>query len=104
MITIERKALIAALTQVNKAIENRNTYPILSNVYLIATGDKLSIRATDLEIEITTSVACQGDLAPTTASAKKLLDIARKSGSEITMTQEADHLLVKSGRSGLRWP
>lgn len=62
MITIERKALIAALTQVNKAIENRNTYPILSNVYLIATGDKLSIRATDLEIEITTSVACQATL------------------------------------------
>lgn len=99
MITIERKALIAALTQVNKAIENRNTYPILANVHLIATGDKLSIRATDLEIEITTSVACQGDLTPTTASAKKLLDIARKAGSEITMMLEADRLLVKSGRS-----
>lgn len=99
MITIERKALIAALTQVNKAIENRNTYPILSNVYLSAEDGCLSIRSTDLEIEITTTLECTGELAATTASAKKLLDIARKVGSEITMTLETDHLVVKSGRS-----
>jgi DNA polymerase-3 subunit beta len=77
-LTVERAHLVAALTQATKAVETRNTYPILANVYLAASDDRLTLRATDLDIEITTSVPAQGELAATTVPARTLLDIARK--------------------------
>lgn len=101
MLTVERAALVAALTQATKAVESRNTYPILANVLLSADNGRLTIRATDLDIEITTSAPATGTLPITTAPAKTLLDIAKRmpAGSEITLAVEADQLLVKSGRS-----
>lgn len=100
-LTIERSHLVAALTQASKAVETRNTYPILANVLLSSTDGQLHLRATDLGIEITTSAPCAGDLPTTTAPARTLLDIAKRmpAGSEITLTTEQEHLVVKSGRS-----
>jgi DNA polymerase-3 subunit beta len=101
ILTVERSAIVAALTQASKAVENRNTYPILANVLLSADADKLTIRATDLDIEITTSAPASGKLPTTTAPAKMLLDIAKRlpAGAEITLAVEDEHLVVKSGRS-----
>lgn len=100
-LTIERSALVAALTQASKAVETRNTFPILANVLLSSQDGQLHLRATDLDIEITTSAPCTGDLPTTTAPARTLLDIAKKTapGSEITLAVEGEHLVVKSGRS-----
>jgi DNA polymerase-3 subunit beta len=100
-LTVERAHLVAALTQATKAVETRNTYPILANVYLAASDDRLTLRATDLDIEITTSVPAQGELAATTVPARTLLDIARKmpAGAEITLEPNDGHLVVKAGRS-----
>lgn len=101
MLTVERAALVATLTQATKAVESRNTYPILANVLLSADNGRLTIRATDLDIEITTSAACTGTLPITTAPAKTLLDIAKRmpAGAEISLSVEDEHLVVKSGRS-----
>lgn len=98
---VERAALVAALTQATRAVENRNTYPILANVLLSAGNGRLTIRATDLDIEITTSAAANGTLPTTTAPAKTLLDIAKRmpAGAEISLSAEDEHLVVKSGRS-----
>lgn len=103
-LTVERAHLVAALTSVTKAVETRNTYPILANVHLSMDGGHLVLRGTDLDIEITTRVPATGALTTNTVPAKTLLDIARKmpSGSEITFEQDADTLIIKAGRSRFR--
>lgn len=100
-ISVERGHLVAALTTVTKTVENRNTYPILANVHLSTDGDHLVLRATDLDIEITTRIPAQGLLAPTTIPAKTLLDIARKmpAGAEVSIEQDGETVQVKAGRS-----
>lgn len=100
-LTVERGHLVAALGTVIKAVETRNTYPILANVFLAADDGFLTLRGTDLDVEITTRIPASGALAATTLPAKKLHEIARKfdAGAEITLEQDGEIVTVKSGRS-----
>ena len=50
--TIERATLLRCLSHVQSVVERRNTIPILSNVFLAATGRELTLKATDLEREV----------------------------------------------------
>lgn len=98
---LDRADLLSALTAATKAVERRNTYPILANVLLSMDNGRLTVRGTDLDIEITTSVPATGELATTTAPAATLLDIVKKfpAGAEVTLELDKETLLVKSGRS-----
>ena len=58
-LTIERAALLRALGHVQSVVERRNTIPILSNVMLKAEKGKLSLAATDMDIEIVERVPAQ---------------------------------------------
>lgn len=100
-IRLERSDLVSALSAVARVIENRNTIPVLANVHLSVVDNRLVVRGTDLDIEITTSVPADGELGTTTAPARTLLDIAKKfpSGAEITLELDDQTLVVKSGRS-----
>lgn len=107
-ITIDRNVLLKALTATTKVVATRNTYPILANVLLTATADSLSVRATDLDIEITTTVPAVCNPGVITVPAKTLFEIVRKfaDGAEVTLSmapstdaRDADKLIVKSGRS-----
>lgn len=107
-IVVQRSDLLRALTAVSKAVETRNTYPILSNVLLTATKDSLQVRASDLDIEITATCPAQCVPGQTTVPAKTLLEIVRKfaDGAEVRMemkdkvdARDGDTLTVKSGRS-----
>ncbi len=100
-LTVERADLVAALSAVARVVEARNTIPILANVHLSFANDRLTVRGTDLDIEITTSVPASGELPTTTAPAKTLLEIVKKfpAGAEVTLELEGETLLVKSGRS-----
>src|ERR1700747_110764 len=52
-LTIERAALLKALSHVQSVVERRTTLPILSNVLLRAeTSGSLSLSATDMDLEI----------------------------------------------------
>lgn len=55
-IKIDRDALLKPLVSVSGIVERRHTLPILSNLLLEAKQDKLSITATDLEMQISLSV------------------------------------------------
>src|SRR6476619_1196793 len=55
-VTVERAALLKALGHVHRVVERRNTIPILSNVLLRADGDALRLKATDLDVELLTTV------------------------------------------------
>ena len=103
-ITIERASFLKALTHVQSVVERRNTIPILSNVLLHAEKGKLSLTATDLDIEVVETVAADVVKAgATTASAHTLFDIVRKlpEGAQVELqTTESDgRLTLSAGRS-----
>jgi DNA polymerase III subunit beta len=103
-VTLERAALLKSLGHVHRVVERRNTIPILSNVLLRATGTTLQLRATDLELEITETVAADvGEAGATTLPAHTLYDIVRKlpDGAQVSLetTGEAGQLQLRSGRS-----
>lgn len=103
-ITIERASFLKSLSHVQSVVERRNTIPILSNVLLQAEKGKLSLTATDLDIEVVeTVVADVVRPGATTASAHTLFDIVRKlpDGSQVQLEfGEADgRLTLSAGRS-----
>ena len=103
-VTLERGALLKSLSHVHRVVERRNTIPILSNVLLQARDGALLLRATDLDLEITESVAADvGQAGATTLPAHTLYDIVRKlpEGGQVSLETAGDsgQLLLRSGRS-----
>jgi DNA polymerase-3 subunit beta len=103
-LTIERAALLRALGHVQSVVERRNTIPILSNVLLRAEGSKLSLSATDMDIEMVSSLAAQSSRpGSTTVPAHTLYDIIRKlpegAQIELELTGEKGQMTLRSGRS-----
>ena len=103
LLKVNREALLDPLQSVSGIIERRHTLPILSNVLLARTGNKVEFIATDIEIEISasTELAGQGEDKRTTVGARKLLDILRAlpEGSEVSLVLQEKRLQVKSGKS-----
>ena len=102
--TLERSNLLKALNHVHRVVERRNTIPILSNVLLRAEGATLTLKATDLDLEILETI--QADVkqdGATTVSAQMLYDIVRKlsEGAEVSLETDGDGnaLAMRSGRS-----
>jgi len=103
-LTIERAALLRALGHVQSVVERRNTIPILSNVMLKAEKGKLSLAATDMDIEIVERVPAQVSRdGATTAPAHTLYDIVRKlrEGAQVELDAGSDRgsMTLRSGRS-----
>ncbi|MEN3371698.1 DNA polymerase III subunit beta [Dechloromonas sp. ZS-1] len=103
LIKTQRDTLLAPLQSVSGIVERRHTLPILSNVLLEKKGDRLTLLATDIEIQITTSTevaAGEGDGA-VTVGARKLQDILRSlpDSTEISLSLEDKRLQVKGGKS-----
>jgi len=101
-LTAERNHLSTALAKIAGIVERKTTIPILQNVVLTATADGLTIKGTDLDIEVTSSlpatVETQGE---TTVSADMLSAIVKKapSGALISIHEDAGYLHVTFGRS-----
>jgi DNA polymerase-3 subunit beta len=98
-----RDTLLAPLQSVSGIVEKRHTLPILSNVLLEKKGDKLTLLATDIEIQITTSTeAAVGDGdAAVTVGARKLQDILRSlpDTAEVSLNLDDKRLQVRAGKS-----
>ena len=101
-IIAKREAILSPLQAVIGVVERKQTMPILANVLLSAKGGKLSITATDLEVELvaTSEVEVQrgGEI---TLPGRKLLDICRAlpEATDITLTLEGERMLVRAKRS-----
>ncbi|RDV03921.1 DNA polymerase III subunit beta [Undibacter mobilis] len=103
-ITVERAELLKSLSHVYRVVERRNTIPILSNVLIRADKGQLSMKATDLDLEVTDSIAAE--VAPggaTTVPAHMFYDIVRKlpDGSQIVIEGSGERavLTIRAGRS-----
>jgi hypothetical protein len=96
-VTLERAALLKSLGHVHRVVERRNTIPILANVLLQAADGRLKLKATDLDLEVTESVAADiGQAGATTlpahaawtASNRRIASIA---GAMISTAMPAMH-------------
>ncbi len=103
-VTIERSVLLKALGHVHRIVEKRNTIPILANVLIKADKGKLSMKATDLDLEVIDSVAAE--VSPggaTTVPAHMFYEIVRKlpEGAQIVIEGSGDRavLSLRAGRS-----
>jgi DNA polymerase-3 subunit beta len=102
-VRIERANLLKALNHVHRVVERRNTIPILANVLLRADDGELSLKATDLDMEIVDKTAAaieQGGAC--TVPAHMLYDIVRKlpEGGEIALdTESGQTMQLKAGRA-----
>ena len=106
-LTIDRMSLLRPLGHVQSVVERRNTIPILANVVLRAEEGKLSLTATDMDMDIATEVGCSVMTSGTTTmSAHLLYDIARKlpDGAEVEIAVNDGHAIVSAGRSSFRLP
>ena len=106
-IIIERSNLLKSLSHVHRVVERRNTIPILSNVLLKTEDDGLRLKATDLDLEITETVAAQSEQpGATTVPAHLLYDIVRKlpDGAEVKLstTEDGGQMTVSAGRSNFK--
>jgi DNA polymerase-3 subunit beta len=103
-VTVERAELLKSLGHVHRVVERRNTIPILANVLIRADRSKLAFKATDLDLEVTESIAAE--VAPggsTTVPAHMFYEIVRKlpEGSQIVLEASGDRavLAIRAGRS-----
>jgi DNA polymerase-3 subunit beta len=103
-VTVERAELLKSLGHVHRVVERRNTIPILANVLIKADKGKLSLKATDLDLEVTDSIAAEVSPAgATTVPAHMFYEIVRKQpeGAQIVIEGSGDRavLSIRAGRS-----
>ena len=97
-----RETLLKPLQTVVGVVERRQTMPILSNVLLSIQGSKLSITATDLEVEMLAEAEVKADgSGDITVPGRKLHDIFRAlpDGVLVEFSLSGERLTIKAGRS-----
>lgn len=101
-LSADRETILQPLQAVIGVVERRQTMPILANVLLSARSGKLSVTATDLEVELVASaevnVQQPGDI---TIPGRKFLDICRALPEKVSLTISLDgeKVTVRAGRS-----
>lgn len=100
-INANRDDLLTPLLKAGSVVERRQTLPILANVLISATPERLRFTATDLEVELTTSCSASADEEMEfTLPARKLIDICKAlpEGAGITLDISGDKATLRSGR------
>lgn len=102
-LTTTKQELLTPLLIVAGAVDKKQSMPILANILLRLKKDKLSLTATDLEIEITAHIQCNSstDEGAVTVPAKKLIDIVKslEDDAEITFSYQDGKAAINSGAS-----
>jgi DNA polymerase-3 subunit beta len=101
---LARDGLLKPLQSVSGIVERRHTLPILSNVLVENSGGRLSVTATDLEIQITALsdvTVPDGDAQSVTLPARKLQDPLRAlpDDSTLNIDSQPSKVVVKAGKS-----
>lgn len=105
LINTKQQTLLKPLQKVTGIVENRTTVPILSNVLIKNEDQNITFLATDLEIQVKSTIADTSllDTEPfsLTVSAKKLQDILRSfpADADVALVKNENKLQVKSRKS-----
>jgi DNA polymerase-3 subunit beta len=100
--SIQREAILKPLQLINGVVERRQTLPILSNILISVSKDRLSMTGTDLEVELVIDIPLSaGEPGDITIPARKFLDICRTLPDEalIEVVVEEERALIRSGKS-----
>jgi len=92
-IRISKEDLATELYKLQGVVSQRSTLAILSNALLDASGDRLTLHATDLDISMSTSCPCEVlEAGKVTLNAKNLFDIVKNlEDGEISIETEENH-------------
>ena len=104
-ITVSQVELLRELTATQGVVERKTTIPILSNYLFEASGDKLSLTATDLDLSLRTSCSAKVKKEGScTIPARKLYDYVRLlPDAEITIKLLENHWVsIRCGRSNTK--
>jgi DNA polymerase III subunit beta len=104
-ITVSKFELLRELTATQGVVERKTTIPILSNYLFEASGDKLSLTATDLDLSLRTS--CNAKVkkeGACTVPARKLYDYVKLlPDADITIRLLENHWVsIRCGRSNTK--
>ena len=102
LVQSERNTLLNSLSAVVGVVERRHTLPILSNLLLEKKGGKLSLLATDLELQISTQQDAEaGEDFAITIAARKLFDIVRAlpDSAKVKLDSKDSQVVVSAGKS-----
>ncbi len=99
--SIAQTEFLNALQVVSSAVPSRTTLPVLSNIFLEAADDRIEVRATDLDLAITTRAKANvKDTGTLTVPAKKLFELVRKLPREELRIESKDLTLNVGSKSG----
>src|SRR5216683_3447264 len=103
-VTVERADLLKSLSHVHRVVERRNTIPILANVLLRSKVTELSLKATDLDLEVIETVTAEVNPGgATTVPAHMFYEIVRKlpEGAQIVLESSGERAMmaIRAGRS-----
>jgi len=105
---VTKPILLKALSNVNGAVEKKNTIPVLQNVKIEAQNGKVILSATDMDILVTSNFNTEMQSnGTTTVPAQMFYDIIRKipDTSKIIVVQENPNILqIQSGKSKYNLP
>jgi DNA polymerase-3 subunit beta len=103
LVKTQRDGLLTPLQCVCGIVEKRHTLPILSNVLIENGGDRLTLLATDIEIQIRTHAngTVGTEKTAITVGARKLQDILRAlpENAEVSLELSDKRMQVRSGKS-----
>lgn len=99
-----RHELARLLGSVTKAVQSRNTIPILAMVRLVASDGKLTVTGTDLKIEIAGHIEAEGDLAACVDAKLLAGAVGKATGDSITLEQDGNDVVLRAGRSRFKLP
>ncbi|MGY6518128.1 MAG: DNA polymerase III subunit beta [Lysobacteraceae bacterium] len=100
--SLQREVLLKPLQQVVNVVERRQTLPVLSNLLVNVSGDRLSMTGTDLEVEMIARATVENaEDGETTIPARKLFEIVRAlpDGSRVDVQLDGEKVVVRAGRS-----
>jgi DNA polymerase-3 subunit beta len=89
-VTCDRSVLLAGVQTVARAVSSKTTLPVLANMLLDATGDRLRLMATDLEIGMTAFVAASIEDAGAITLPARILSEVVNNLPEAAVTLETD--------------
>jgi len=103
VIKAAQEKLLRALQAVSGIVERRHTLPVLANVLIRKSGERVEFITSDLEVQIQTSDSFEGDKGDfsTTVGARKLLDILRSMPQDqvVSVSSVQNKLTVQGGKS-----
>ncbi|WP_367111129.1 DNA polymerase III subunit beta [uncultured Psychrobacter sp.] len=105
-LSINRESLLKAINLIAKAADKRHNMVILGNIKLQLTESELILTASDLEVELTSTLQLPADacieVGATTLPATKLREICKSLPAQAQIdltTQENERCLLTSGKS-----